>query len=50
MKPGYVSIIASKRNSTTYIGVTSDLVSRVRQHRNGLIPDFTKRRRCKLLV
>ena len=50
MKPGYVYIMASKRNGTIYIGVTSDLIARVWQHRNGLVAGFTKKRGCKLLV
>lgn len=50
MKPGYVYIMASRRNGTIYIGVTSDLVKRVWQHRNGLVPGFTKKHGCKLLV
>lgn len=49
-KPGFVYIMASARNGTLYIGVTSDLVTRVYQHRNGLIDGFTKRYGCKLLV
>ena len=50
MKPGYVYIMASKRNGTIYIGVTSDLIGRVWQHRNGLVGGFTRKHGCKLLV
>ncbi len=50
MKPGYVYIMASRRNGTIYIGVTSDLVKRAWQHRNGLVPGFTKQHGCKLVV
>ena len=42
--------MASGRNGTLYIGVTSDLAARAYQHRNGLIDGFTKKYGCKLLV
>jgi predicted GIY-YIG superfamily endonuclease len=45
-----VYIMASQRNGTLYTGVTSSLVHRVWQHREGLIGGFTKRYGCKLLV
>jgi putative endonuclease len=38
----YVYILASKRNGTLYIGATSDLARRVGEHRDGLVPRFTK--------
>lgn len=47
---GYVYIMASGRNGTLYIGVTSDLIKRAWEHRNGLVPGFTKKYGCKLLV
>ena len=50
MKAGYVYIMASARNGTLYIGVTSDLAKRVWEHRNGLVPGFTRKYGCKLLV
>jgi putative endonuclease len=46
----YVYMLASKRNGTLYIGMTDDLVKRVWQHRNDLIPGFTKRYSVKTLV
>ena len=50
MKPGYVYIVANRKNGTIYTGVTSDLAGRVHQHREGLVPGFTKKYRCKRLV
>ena len=38
-----VYILASKRNGTLYVGVTSDLPGRVRQHKARLSPGFTSR-------
>jgi putative endonuclease len=38
-----VYILASKRNGTLYIGVTSDLAKRIWEHRNGMVEGFTKR-------
>ncbi|WP_338426518.1 GIY-YIG nuclease family protein [Sphingopyxis kveilinensis] len=49
-RPGYVYIMASGRNGTIYIGVTSDLLKRVWEHREGVVSGFTKRYGCKLLV
>ena len=45
-----VYILASKRNGTLYTGVTSDLVRRVWQHRNDLVPGFTGRYSVHRLV
>lgn len=50
MKQPTVYIMANKRNGTLYVGVTSDLVQRVYQHRESLAPGFTSRYACKLLV
>ena len=43
MKMPCVYMLASKRNGTLYVGVTSDLVQRVWQHRSELQEGFTKR-------
>jgi len=50
MKQPCVYILASKRNGTLYVGVTSDLVQRVWQHKNDLVEGFTKRYRVHRLV
>jgi len=50
LKTPCVYILASKRNGTLYIGVTSDLIKRVWQHRNKLIEGFTKRYGVHILV
>jgi putative endonuclease len=45
-----VYILASKRNGTLYIGVTSDLKRRVHQHKNGALEGFTKKYHVHMLV
>ena len=45
-----VYILASRRNGTLYVGVTSNLVQRVWQHREGVLPGFSKRYDVKCLV
>ncbi|OZC02117.1 GIY-YIG nuclease family protein [Rubricoccus marinus] len=42
-KSAAVYILASQRNGTLYIGVTSDLVKRVRQHKEGAHEGFSTR-------
>ncbi len=50
MKRGYVYILTNKNNTVLYIGVTSNLVKRVYEHRNELVEGFTKKYKCKKLV
>ena len=47
---GFVYMLASKRNGTLYVGVTSDLRRRLLEHRRGLVPGFTSRYGVKRLV
>jgi len=50
MKNYYVYILASKPRGTIYIGMTSDLIRRVYEHKNGLVEGFTKEYGVKTLV
>ena len=45
-----VYIMASGRNGTLYVGVTSNLLQRVSTHRNGSVPGFTARHAVHDLV
>jgi putative endonuclease len=38
-----VYIMASKKNGTLYVGVTSNLVKRIWEHKNNMVEGFTKR-------
>ena len=46
----YVYILASKRNGTLYVGVTSDLVKRISEHRQKIIFGFTAKYNVTQLV
>ena len=46
----YVYILASQRNGTLYVGVSSNLVQRVWQHQNNLVDGFTKKYGVHTLV
>jgi len=50
MADAAVYIMASRRNGTLYIGVTSDLVKRVWQHKQDVVPGFTSRHAVHMLV
>jgi len=45
-----VYILASHRIGTLYVGVTSNLIQRVYQHKNNLVEGFTQRYKCHTLV
>ena len=49
MQPS-VYIMSNQRNGTLYIGVTSDLIKRVWQHKNGVADGFTKKYGLHVLV
>ena len=46
----YVYILASRSGGAIYTGVTKNLVRRVYEHKNGLVPGHTKRYRIDKLV
>ena len=46
----YVYILTRERNSVFYVGVTSDLIRRVYEHKMGLVEGFTKKYNIKSLV
>jgi putative endonuclease len=46
----WVYILASAKNGTLYIGSTDDLARRVWEHRQGVVPGFTRKYGVKTLV
>ena len=50
MHESYVYILASKKNGTLYIGLTSDLVKRAWEHKNKFQPGFTEKYNVTILV
>ena len=49
-KTGYLYILTNKPGGTLYIGVTSDLIKRLYEHKNHLVDGFTAKYDCKTLV
>ncbi|WAC28177.1 GIY-YIG nuclease family protein [Ancylobacter sp. SL191] len=50
MKGGFVYILTNRPNGTLYVGVTSDIIRRVWEHREGVADSFTARYGLKSLV
>lgn len=50
MRPGFVYLLTNKRGGVLHLGVTSDLVTRIEQHRSRAVPGFSKKYNCHLLV
>jgi putative endonuclease len=50
LKHPCVYILASRRNGTLYIGVTSDLLRRVQEHKDGAVSGFTRKYQVHHLV
>ena len=47
---GYVYIMTNRKNGTLYVGVTSDLYRRIREHKTGVCASFTKKYKLFTLV
>ena len=50
MKKGYTYIITNKNNTTLYIGVTSNLIKRIWEHKNNIVEGFSKKYKLNKLV
>jgi len=50
MKNPAVYIVTNKKNGTLYVGVTSDLIKRIYEHKQKLVEGFTKKYGCDQLV
>ena len=50
MKGGFVYILTNRKDGVLYIGVTSDLATRIEQHRDGEVSSFTRKYNCHRLV
>ena len=50
MKHPCVYILSSRRNGTLYVGVTSNLIKRIHEHRSDTASGFTQRHGVHLLV
>ena len=49
-KTSHVYILTDRRNGTLYTGVTTDIIQRISQHRDGVFPGFTLEYGLKHLV
>jgi putative endonuclease len=50
MKNYYIYILASRHNKALYIGVTSNLIKRIWEHKSKVIPGFTSKYNVQKLV
>jgi len=50
MRLPYVYILASTKNGTLYIGVTSNLIKRIWEHKNNVVEGFTQKYHVHTLV
>jgi putative endonuclease len=47
---GYIYIMANKYHDTIYVGVTSNIIKRIYEHKNDLVKGFTKKYQIHNLV
>ena len=50
MRKAYVYILTNYNNTVLYIGVTSNLIRRISEHKNGTVVGFSKKYRLNKLV
>lgn len=50
MKNSYIYILSNKNRTVLYIGVTGDLIKRIRAHKSGTGSEFTKKYNLKDLL
>lgn len=50
MRQATIYILANKRNGTLYIGVTSNLIKRIWEHKNNVMEGFSSKYACHTLV
>lgn len=50
MEESYIYILASRRNGTLYVGSTTNLIKRIWEHKNNVIPGFTAKYNVHQLV
>ncbi len=50
MKTSYIYIMTNKPRGTLYIGITSDLIKRIHEHKNSLVESFTATYNLKIFV
>ena len=50
MAAAFVYFMTNKPNGTLYVGVTNDIARRAHEHREALLPGFTKRYGLKRLL
>jgi len=49
-KKGYVYILTNSKKTVLYVGVTSNLVKRIYEHKNSFVEGFTKKYNLKELI